>query len=238
MCLVFLAFQASDAVPVMLGANREESRSRPSSSPVCSVKAARHVLLAGADQGPDGSFPEIGSWLGVNDAGLVVAVTNRRDGELAWADQTRSRGLLAVSLLGLESPADAASFARDELARGGYGGCNYLIANRHAGFVVHAPGARRITTKLLPPGLHCMTNLDLDDAEDQRIRFVLERLKPDQFVDSARRICQDPRMIIDAPDRGTVSSSLIEVGAEIRFYHIRGDPRFRNYERITPFDGV
>jgi uncharacterized protein with NRDE domain len=233
MCLVFLAFQVSDAVPVMLGANREESRTRPITSPVCLVKAARHVLLAGADLGPDGSFPEIGTWLGVNDAGLVVAATNRRDGALAWVDQIRSRGLLAVSLLGFEHPAEATRFARDELARGGYGGCNYLIANRVAGYVVQAPGARRISTIPLSPGLHCITNLDLNDPEDERIRLVLECLNPDQFLDTAQRICRDPRMIVDGPERGTVSSSLIEVGAAIQFYHIKGDPRDGDYERIT-----
>jgi uncharacterized protein with NRDE domain len=235
MCLVFLAFQVSDTAAIMLGANREESRSRPVTSPVCSTKGREHALLAGADRGPDGLFPEIGTWLGVNEAGLVVAVTNRSDGELAWVDQIRSRGLLAVALLGFQDPADATAFARDELARGGYGGCNYLIASRGAAFVVHAPGARRITTKPLSPGLHCMTNLDLNDAQDHRIRIVRECLEPSRFVDSAQQLCRDPRLIVDGPERGTVSSSLITVGAEIAFYHIRGDPRQGAYERIRPF---
>jgi uncharacterized protein with NRDE domain len=235
MCLVFLAFQVSDVDPVLLGANREESRSRPITSPVCSVMVPIHALLAGADRGPDGWFPEIGTWLGVNEAGLVVAVTNRRDGELAWIDQIRSRGLLAVSLLGFEHPAEAADFARRELARGGYGGCNYLIASRAAAFVVQAPGARRISTKSLPPGLHCMTNLDLNDDEDRRIRFVRENLDPSQFVASAQRICRDPRMIVDGSDRGTISSSLIKVGVRVEFYHIVGDPRDAAYELIQPF---
>jgi uncharacterized protein with NRDE domain len=235
MCLVFLAFRMNDAAAVMLGANREESRSRPMTSPVCSIKGREHALLAGADHGPDGSFPEIGTWLGVNEAGLVVAVTNRSDGELAWVDQIRSRGLLAVSLLGFRDPAEATAFAREELAHGGYGGCNYLIANRGAAFVVHAPGARRITTKPLLPGLHCMTNLDLNDAQDHRIRIVREWLEPSRFIASAQRLCRDPRLIVDGLDRGTVSSSLITVGTEIEFYHIQGDPRQRAYEQIRPF---
>jgi uncharacterized protein with NRDE domain len=111
MCLVFLAFQVNDDAPVMLGANREEVRRRPSTPPVCCRSGSMHCLLAGADRGPDGTFPEIGTWLGVNEAGLVVAVTNRRDGELAWADQVRSRGLLAVELLGVEDPERAARLA-------------------------------------------------------------------------------------------------------------------------------
>jgi uncharacterized protein with NRDE domain len=235
MCLVFLAFQVSDDIPVMLGANREESRSRPITSPVCSIKGGAHALLAGADQGPDGTFPEIGTWLGVNEAGLVVAVTNRSDGELAWADQIRSRGLLAVSLLGFEDPAEATEFACDALALGGYGGCNYLIADRCVAFAVHAPGARRITTQKLSPGLHCMTNLDLNDDHDARIRIVRASVEPGQFVDSAQSICRDSRLIVDGPERGTVSSTLILVGTEIQFYHVTGDPRCGVYEPIKPF---
>src|SRR3954453_20800309 len=191
MCLVFLAFRVNDDDPVMLGANREESRRRPSTPPVCCRSDSMRCLLAGADRGPDGTFPEIGTWLGVNETGLVVAVTNRRDGEPAWADQDRSRGLLAVSLLGFVDPEKAARFAEGDLARGGYGGCNYLIAAREAAYFVQAPGALRISLEELPPGIHAMTNLDLNDGDDPRIRFVHEHLEPDQFVASAGRICRD-----------------------------------------------
>jgi uncharacterized protein with NRDE domain len=235
MCLVFLAFQMNDADPVMLGANREESRSRPSTSPVCSRISSVKTLLAGADHGPDGSFPAVGTWLGVNETGLVVAVTNRRDGTLAWADQVCSRGLLAVSLLDFDDPAAAVRLATSVLGQGGFGGCNYLIANRDAAFIVQAPGTHRISAIRLAPGLHAMTNLDLDDRDDLRIRFVVDHLKPARFLDSARRICRDDRIIVSSPDRGTVSSSLIMVGGAIGFYHIRGDPRDADYEPITPF---
>src|SRR3954454_7157540 len=126
MCLVFLAFRVNAIDSVMLGANREEVRRRPSTPPVCCRSGSMRCLLAGADRGPQGTFPEIGTWLGVNESGLVVAVTNRRDGELAWADQVHSRGLLTVALLGFDEPERAARFARGDLARGGYGGCNYL----------------------------------------------------------------------------------------------------------------
>jgi uncharacterized protein with NRDE domain len=192
-------------------------------------------LLAGADRGPEGTFPEIGTWLGVNETGLAVAVTNRRDGELAWADQVRSRGLLAVSLLGFEEPKRAAQFAQADLARGGYGGSNYLIANREAAYVVQAPGARRICVAELPPGIHAMTNLDLGDGDDPRIGFVHEHLEPDRFVVSASRICRDERIVINGEDRGTVSSSLLLVGDDIQFHHIMGNPRDSEYEVSSPF---
>ena len=235
MCLVFLAFQPTDAEAVLLAANREESRSRPTTSPVCSRVSAVPSLLAGADHGPDGSFPEVGTWLGVNKTGMVVAVTNRRDGTLAWADQVHSRGLLAVSLLALEDPDSAVGVATRALARGGYGGCNYLIANRDAAYVVHAPGTQRIAVAPLEPGIHAMTNLDMDDRDDPRIRLVIERLEPEHFVESAGGICRDERIVITGPERGTVSSSLVLVGRAIRFYHILGNPADGEYEPIEPF---
>ena len=143
MCLVFIAYRIDGCPPVMIGANREESRRRPVTSPVCCRVRSLRCLIAGADHGPDGTFPAMGTWLGVNEAGIVVAVTNRNDGELAWQDQTRSRGLLAVDLLGFDDVGAASRFAQAELGRGGFGGCNYLVAGGRCGLRRPGPGRRR-----------------------------------------------------------------------------------------------
>jgi uncharacterized protein with NRDE domain len=237
MCLVFIAFQTAGCAPVMIGANREESRRRPATSPVCCTKRSLRCLIAGADHGPDGSFPQLGTWLGLNEAGLAVAVTNRRDTELAWADQVRSKGLLAVELLGCSSAAEALALAHAELARPGYGGCNILVAGARSAFVLEAPGPRRISVHKLEPGIHAMTNLDLDDPTDLRIRLVLSSLEPLDFLTSAARICRDERVIIEGEERGTVSSSLILSGDDLLLYHIRGDPCSRSYEEFRLIHG-
>ena len=239
MCLVFIAYRIDGCAPVMIGANREESRRRPVTSPVCCRVRSLRCLLAGADHGPDGTFPEMGTWLGVNEAGIAVAVTNRSDGELAWEDQTRSKGLLAVDLLGFERPEDAVRFAHSELASGGFGGCNYLIAGRDAAFVVEAPGSSSIRVNELTPGVHAMTNLDVDDRGDPRIRAVTSEFDPRDFPASAARICRDERIVVTGADRGTISSSLICIDSEIEFDHIRGDPRGREYHRYRlPEEGM
>jgi uncharacterized protein with NRDE domain len=232
MCLVFINFQTAGKGPVMIGANREESRRRPTTSPVCCKQHHLRCLLAGADHGPDGSFPAMGTWLGVNEAGMAVAVTNRHDGELAWADQIRSRGLLAVSLLGGDRPLEAARLGESELAQGGYGGCNFLIASADVAFVVQAPGPSRISVTKLEPGIHAMTNLDLDDNDDPRIQLVRTTLRPDDFIASAAHLCRDDRIVVSGADRGTVSSSLIVGDDEIALYHIAGDPRGREYHKF------
>jgi uncharacterized protein with NRDE domain len=232
MCVVFISFQVAVNDRLLIGANREESRRRPTTSPVCSIRHGPRCLLAGADHGPDGSFPDMGTWLGVNEAGMAVAVTNRHDGELAWADQVRSRGLLAVQLLGYSRPDAAADVARCELMQGGFGGCNFLIATSAAAFVVQAPGARRVSVTALAPGTHAMTNLDFDDGADPRIQLIRRALEPGAFMSSAARLCRDERIVIPGVKRGTVSSSLIVAGAEIVLYHVEGDPRGRDYEEF------
>jgi uncharacterized protein with NRDE domain len=224
MCLVFLAFRLKDDAPVRLAANREESFRRPTTSAVCCRSGAFRCLLAGADHGPDGTFPEMGTWLGVNETGLVVAVTNRNDGELRWEEQVHSRGLLAVALLGFDDPAQAARHAANALSQGGYGGTNFLIASPKSGFIVHAPGATRVSIEAIDQGIHAITNLDLDDSNDPRIRFVRDHLDPAHFVSSAQSICRSDRIVITAPDRGTVSSSQIIVGREIELHHLLGNP--------------
>jgi len=236
MCLVFLSFPICDHDPVMIGANREEHRRRPITSPVCCRSGSRRCLLAGADFGPDGTFPAMGTWLGANDAGLIVAVTNRGDGELPWADQYRSRGLLAVELLQYEHPGSAADAARSQLEGGGFGGSNFLIANSHAAFVVHAPGARRVSLASLEPGIHAITNYDVDDDTDSRIRLVLSTLQPANFLDSAGQICRDRRVLIIGGERGTISSSLIRSGPDVVLFHIAGDPAGREYDEFRLID--
>src|SRR5262249_44656220 len=154
---------------------------------------------------------------------------NRHDGDLAWMDQTRSKGLLAVDLLGFERPEAAALHAVRELRGGGFGGCNYLIAAPDAAFLIQAPGASRVAAGPLAPGIHAMTNLDADDDADPRIRLVAANLNPADFRDSAVRICRDPRIIVEGAERGTVSSSLIAIGEDVVFEHILGDPRANAY---------
>ena len=82
-----------------------------------------------------------------------------------------------------------------------------------------------------------MTNLDMDDRDDPRVRLVHETLGPGRFVVSAQRICRDARIVIRGVDRGTVSSSLVLVGGDIRFFHLAGDPGRGEYERLKPFCG-
>jgi hypothetical protein len=81
-----------------------------------------------------------------------------------------------------------------------------------------------------------MTNLDLDDHADARIRIVRATLDADNFAASAKRLCRDDRIVVSAADRATISSSVILAGHEIVLCHTAGDPRTREYQEFRLLD--
>src|SRR5262245_24698007 len=91
MCLLALRYRTVPGVPVLLAANRD----RPFDPP--RLHAGPLPFAAPVDRTAGGT------WLGVNAAGLVVAVTNRPQREADAA--RRSRGLLAADALRAASSA-------------------------------------------------------------------------------------------------------------------------------------
>src|SRR5215813_3419785 len=103
MCLIALFFRVVDDAPLVIGANREEEYARGGEPPqvwsgTCRVVAGRDPVAGG-------------TWFGVNEHGLVAAVTNRRRSPLPEAP--RSRGLLTRALLDFSSVKDATAKAVD-----------------------------------------------------------------------------------------------------------------------------
>src|SRR5690349_11695089 len=114
MCLLALFYRVAEDAPVVAGANREEYYSRGGSPPRLLDGPLR--VVAGVDPVAGGT------WFGVNERGLLVAVTNRpKSGVPAFP---RSRGLLARELLPLPTAAEAVERAARELGQNNYAGCN------------------------------------------------------------------------------------------------------------------
>jgi hypothetical protein len=135
MCTVVLLRRPQAPWPLLLAANRDELRSRPWRPP------ARHWrdrpdVVAGLD------VQAGGSWLGVNDDGVVAAILNRV-GSLGPAAGKRSRGELVLEAL---DHADAAAAARAlaDLDPDAYRPFNLLIADaKDAFWLRHAAGLPR-----------------------------------------------------------------------------------------------
>lgn len=163
MCTLVLLRRLSAPYPLLLAANRDEMEGRPWLPP------ARHW-----DDRPDitGGQDQLagGTWLAVNDRGMVAGVLNR-PGSLGPAQNKRSRGELPLEALDHES-AEAAADALSHLAPGAYRPFNLLVADASQAFWLTArEGENRIQVASIQPGLSMLTAHDLNDAESSaRIR--------------------------------------------------------------------
>ncbi|SVC10371.1 uncharacterized protein METZ01_LOCUS263225, partial [marine metagenome] len=141
----------------ILGANREEVYSRPSAPPACQQQQR---AFAGTD------LQAGGTWLGVSETGVVVAVTNRR--ESLPAEDPRSRGHLCFDTLQHPSASTALDWAQNHLETTRYRACNLLIADIHSAGVVHV--AHTIDRRDLGSGHHVLADVDIDDTQSVRVQ--------------------------------------------------------------------
>jgi uncharacterized protein with NRDE domain len=226
MCLLALFYRVAEDAPVVVGANREELYRRGGEPPRVLDGPLR--ALAGTDPVAGGT------WLGVNAAGVLVAVTNRRKSQ--EPERPRSRGLLARDLLGCASAAAAVELATRELDTGRYAGCNFLCADAERAVVLE--GADWLRVRPLPPGLHVLTNRDVNDASDVRAGYALWWLGQGQYavaaqcVEALQELCRQrgddrPPMCLHGPDRGTVSSTVVALRSSLArstYLHAQGPP--------------
>ena len=247
MCWIAVLLGVNAHYPLIVAANREESRSRPSQAPF--QWAGSPTVWAGRDELAGGT------WLGVNATGLLAAVTNR---PLALAAASRdaslrSRGLLCLDILRCDSPESARSFFVAELSRRQYNPFNLLCANHVAGWVGTWEGEIRD----LAPGIHVVSNYgDVDDDTLPVVREARDRIAAldvaspviDDLFRSLGRVCaqtdQPCPLCHVGGDYGTVSSSLVAVKADgtvAAYWHAPGPPGEVAYSPVTlptaPDDG-
>jgi uncharacterized protein with NRDE domain len=226
MCLLVLFFRMVEDAPVVVGANREEAYARGGEPP---------QLLEGPCRAVGGLDPVAqGTWLGVNEHGVLVAVTNRSKSQPP--DRPRSRGLLARDLLACVTAAAAADRAARELDHNRYAGCNVLCTDRDRAVVLEAGDWLRV--RPLPPGLHVLTAHDVNDASDRRTGHALWWLagraydSADHCVAALKELCAqagdgDPPMCVHGDQGGTVSSSIVVLRpalARATYLHAQGPP--------------
>jgi uncharacterized protein with NRDE domain len=222
MCTLVLLRRPEHRWPLLVAANRDEMEGRPWSPPGRHWPDRADVVAGRDDLGG-------GSWLGVNDYGVVAAILNRV-GTLGPAPGKRSRGELVLEAL---DHADSAIAAQSlaELDGRAWRPFNMVVADNRDAFWLRASGGRRVEVFPIPPGLHMITALDLDDAASPRIAAYHSRFAaavvpdPDAGTwDAWQALLADTSghadgeeaasMCFRRPDGfGTVSSSLLAVSA-------------------------
>jgi len=238
MCTLAIYFKVAPQWPVIIAANRDEFLDRPASDPGV-LNESPHVV-GGKD------LRAGGTWLGINEYGLVAGLLNRRPAEEANPN-ARSRGMLCLDALRRSSAAEAAKYAGAE--RGGdYNPFNLLMASRDAAYVAYNRGSH-IEVVQLAPGLHLLSNLDVDDFECPKIsrsysrfaelgenpqfqcdplaaRNALGSLLADHSTQLDSRTGRPNALCLHLDAYGTRSSSLIFLGenGEVRHFFAPGAP--------------
>src|SRR5712671_682630 len=160
MCTLAIYFRMFGDYPVVVAANRDEFLERPALPPT--ALGDRPRIIGGQD------LRAKGTWLGINEHGLIVGLLNRRFAETRPNDdKLRSRGLLCLDALQHTSAASALQYVERQRARD-YNGFNLLMASRDEAFVAYNRGGEIEVVKLTP-GMHLLTNADVDDFECPRI---------------------------------------------------------------------
>lgn len=166
MCTLVLLLRPGHSWPVLIAANRDEAAGRAARPP------ARHWddrpdVIAGLD------LEAGGSWLGVNDYGVVATVLNR-EGSLGQLPGMRSRGELVLEALDHAEASEAAS-ALAELEPAAYRPFNLVVADPRGAFWIRHGGTETIVVQTIEPGMHMLSAADLNDPAHPRIATHLPR---------------------------------------------------------------
>jgi hypothetical protein len=235
--MLAILYRIARNTPILVAANREELFDRPTQHP--KIQSGSPRVICGIDRKAGGT------WLGVNQHGLLATVTNRPKHPLPA--QPRSRGLLCRELLEVRTAREAAQRAAKELAKGIYAGANYVCADAKYAAVVH--GGNRVEIVEITPGLHLLSNGDLDDPHDQRHEFVHRMLTLHKLDSAVTFLAVASRAFSRKPDAygrrgvilndgrfGTVSSTLLALSRKIQhsiFQYAPGPPCECPYEDLS-----
>jgi uncharacterized protein with NRDE domain len=245
MCVFSVAYRVLPDCPIFVLTNRDESTERPTLAPRIFEPATPNGArwFGGADQRAGGT------WLGVNEHGLLAAVTNRKTATVPA--NPRSRGLLCRDLL--ESPSIEAAHGRltDELSSHAYAGFNLILLSGREAFVVEfADGSR---THRLTPGIHTIGNgpFKAHDLRVARMHVLVELMiqrsgkEWSDCVEPAKAICRQhadgdtPGICLHGDGWGTVGSTIVglPVDAQRSQYHYAAGPpcRVPSVDYSSPF---
>jgi len=226
MCSIVIRRDPNADWPVLIAANRDEMRDRPWDAP------ARHWpdrpdIVAGLDRLAGGS------WLGLNDTGVVASVLNRH-GTLGPAAGKRTRGELVLDALDYADAADAArAFATIDTAS--YRPFNMLIADDRDAFWLKSTGTGCVAVEALPVGVSMITADDRNDPASPRIAFNLPRFEAgaddwhvwERLLASREGPAEKSYMRVDLPSGfGTSSHSLIALPTTRREHSLKPLWRF------------
>jgi uncharacterized protein with NRDE domain len=231
-CTLVFAWQVFEQ-PLLVAANRDERVDRPSNPPTVHEWDARVVAPTDGEAG--------GTWIGYNEHGVFVAITNRwTDADLAG---DRSRGLLVRDALGAGTAEDAARLVERAVDADEYQGFNLVVADESAAVSLEWDG--QLAVRTLEPGVHVVVNVGVDgdyripsfrqepaERQAENADRLARDLQPEPGEGGATWLDRAATAIADHDygvciheDRfGTRSSSLLALGEDRRYRFADGPP--------------
>ena len=157
MCLILLAWRARADLPLVVAANRDEWRDRPTEP--AHWWHGKPDFFAGRD------LRAGGTWLGITRAGRFAAVTNFRD-PTDRHSTARSRGELVTEYLRSAEPADLFILSIAHRAND-YNGFNLIVGDTESLWYF---GSREGVAREISPGVHGLSNHVLDEPWPKVVR--------------------------------------------------------------------
>ena len=199
MCLLVVLAQTHPDIPLIVGANRDELLDRPA-VPMTVLRPAAPRVLGGRDELAGGT------WLAVNDAGVVAGLTNRptpgrRD------PAKRSRGELPLALAGHRSAAAAVEAFGSAFRPADFNPSWLLVGDRDSLFAVDMTGSAsdRAVIQPLPPGLHVLENRPLGAPSPKvdhvrRLVAAIDGVREGALAGRLRAVLADHELPVAVPE--------------------------------------
>lgn len=179
MCTVILLYQLSPVAPVVVAANRDEFYERPSVPPELLFQTFPKAI-GGRD------LRHGGSWMGVNESGLLVALTNVRsvkEGQL-------SRGQIVLEALRCENPTAVSELLKTHRAHEQCQPFNLLYGTCQEMFVAYAR-ADGLNINDVKPGVHALpSNGVLDDPDLPKVARAQQLTETASAADNWEALCE------------------------------------------------
>jgi uncharacterized protein with NRDE domain len=158
MCLLVVVSRLDPGAPLVVGANRDEQLARPAVA-MTVLRDAHPRILGGRDEEAGGT------WLAVNEHGVVAGLTNRPSPE-GRDPAKRSRGELPLALARHRDAASAADEFVTRFRAADYNPAWLLVGDRSALYALDLTdsGDGRPRVEALGPGIHILENNPLHAA--------------------------------------------------------------------------
>lgn len=168
MCTSIILFRKEHHWPVIIGSNRDENLSRKSSFPEKHWKIHHPTITGGFDS------EKGGSWIAVNDSGLVAIIHNRKL-DVKNNFKKISRGKIILDILNYDNIQESLESLQN-LKTKYYEGFNILLCDKSNCYLgKHSSVEKEININEIREGISILTDNDLNNINNKKINYYLNK---------------------------------------------------------------